>query len=290
MMISDIFFMSDCKVTKLSLFNTVTNTAISLCVNWYFRPTDVLGFAQYDVKWQISGLPAVEYLKRRTRSQTKPKILWRTQNNNYNMTAWWTIWTELIFKYSLHDMYTCCVHISILTSTILAVLFVPPSKIALENCYVYCPPLLLCIPILLSLIWWNLRPCLFQWSCFSVERSERHHQLQDTIPQHSGESTTGKWSEWVLLQVWKNTINTSSNPHPPLLHSRSVKMMCARSSERTREERHQAQTVWHQPVWNPVLTNWPPSSHRSSTDHWSCVKSLPASNTPPSSPSQRNPR
>ncbi len=103
----------------------------------------MLGFAQYDVKWQISGLAAVEYLKRRARSQTKPKILWRTQNNNYNMTAWLTIWTELIFKYSLHAIYTCCLHLSILTSTILAVLFVSPSKIALEKFYVYCPPLLL---------------------------------------------------------------------------------------------------------------------------------------------------
>ncbi len=48
-------------------------------------------------------------------------------------------------------------------------------------------------------------------------------------PQHSGESTTGRRSEWVLLQVWKKntpdspwtplltTINTSSNP--PLPHT-----------------------------------------------------------------------
>ncbi len=42
-----------------------------------------------------------------------------------------------------------------------------------------------------------------------MERSERDHQLQDTILQHCGESTTGRWSERVLLQVWKNT------PHPP---------------------------------------------------------------------------
>ncbi len=41
---------------------------------------------------------------------------------------------------------------------------------------------------------------------------------------------------------------------------------------------------------NPVLTSWPPSSHRSSTDHWSCVKSPHASNAPSSSPSQRNPK
>ncbi len=32
---------------------------------------------------------------------------------------------------------------------------------------------------------------LFQWFCFSVERYERHYQLQDTIPQHSAESTSG---------------------------------------------------------------------------------------------------
>ncbi len=36
---------------------------------------------------------------------------------------------------------------------------------------------------------------------------------------------------------------------------------------------------------NPVLTSWPPSSHRSSIDRWSCVNSPHASNAPPSSPS-----
>ncbi len=56
---------------------------------------------------------------------------------------------------------------------------------------------------------------IFQWFCFSVERYERHHQLQDTIPQHSGESTTGRRSEWVILQVWKNTLHTPCNPHLP---------------------------------------------------------------------------
>ncbi len=33
--------------------------------------------------------------------------------------------------------------------------------------------------------------------------------------------------------------------------------------ERTKEGKHQDQMVWHQSVWNPVLTSWPPSSHRS---------------------------
>ncbi len=61
-----------------------------------------------------------------------------------------------------------------------------------------------------------------------------------------------------ILTISLHNANTSCNPPPPLLHFRSVKKMCARSSERTREERHQVQTVWHQPVWNPVLTSWSP--------------------------------
>ncbi len=35
-----------------------------------------------------------------------------------------------------------------------------------------------------------------------------------------------------------------------------------------------------QSVWNPVLTSWPQSSQRSSTDHWNCAKSPNASNAP----------
>ncbi len=45
--------------------------------------------------------------------------------------------------------------------------------------------------------------------------------------------------------------------------------MCDRSSERTKEGKHQDQTVCHQPALKPVLTSWPPSSQRSSTDNWS---------------------
>ncbi len=91
-----------------------------------------------------------------------------------------------------------------------------------------------------ELFWKTKDTILFQWLSISVKRSERDHQLQDTIPQHCGESTTGRRSEWVLLQVWKNTIHTSctSCTPPPLLQCRSVKMTCARSSERTREGRH----------------------------------------------------
>ncbi len=45
-----------------------------------------------------------------------------------------------------------------------------------------------------------------------------------------------------LADDLNESINTSCNPSP-LLHCKSVKMTCARSSERTREGRHQAQTV-----------------------------------------------
>ncbi len=112
-------------------------------------------------------------------------------------------------------------------------------------------------------------PIIFQWFCFSVERYEIHHQLQDTIPQHSGESTTDRRSECVLLHVWKNTIHTSWNLY--LLHT------CTEDKRRWHvsglQNDLQAQKKWQQPAWKPVLTIWPPSSHRSSTDHWSCAKS-----------------
>ncbi len=75
---------------------------------------------------------------------------------------------------------------------------------------------------------WAKDTIVFQWFCFSVESYERHQQLQDTFPQRCGESTTGRQSDWVLLQIWKNTphtpwtslhttINSSSNP--PLPHT-----------------------------------------------------------------------
>ncbi len=34
-------------------------------------------------------------------------------------------------------------------------------------------------------------------------------------PQHCGESTTGRWSEWVLLQVWKKHHSHLLQPHLP---------------------------------------------------------------------------
>ncbi len=52
------------------------------------------------------------------------------------------LWTKLIFK-QRSPCLLCTPTVSILTSTILAVLFVSPSKNALDKFYVYCPPLLL---------------------------------------------------------------------------------------------------------------------------------------------------
>ncbi len=93
---------------------------------------------------------------------------------------------------------------------------------------------------------------------------------------------------WTSLHT---TINTSSNPSLPTpaiqISENEVRQVFWKQK---RKKKHLAQTVLHQSVWNPVLTSWPPSSQRSSTDHWNCAKSPHASNAPPSSPSQRNPK
>ncbi len=61
---------------------------------------------------------------------------------------------------------------------------------------------------------------------------------------------------------------TPLSPTPAL---EIMKMTCARSSEKTKEGKHQDQTVCHQPPLKPVVTSWPPSSQIFSTDHWSCA-------------------
>ncbi len=109
-----------------------------------------------------------------------------------------------------------------------------------------------------------------------MERPERHHKLQDIIPQHWGESTTSEdlnefYCRFEIPGLTPHTRSEHLSTQPltplttPLLRFRSVKMMCIRSSESRREKKHQAQKVSHQPVWKPVLTSWPTSSHRSST-------------------------
>ncbi len=106
----------------------------------------------------------------------------------------------------------------------------------------------------------------------------------------------------VLLQVWKiphtcpehlftqplTPPATPLSPTPAIQISENEVRQVFRKKKWKKE--HLAQTVLHQSVWNPVLTSWPPSSQRASTDHWSCAKSPHASNGPPSSPSQINPK
>ncbi len=115
-------------------------------------------------------------------------------------------------------------------------------------------------------------PIIFQWFCFSVERYEIHHQIQDTITQHSGESTTDRRSECVLLQVWKNTIHTSWNPH--LLHTCTEDKMCQVYKIITRPRQHDTSL--------PENLCWPAGPHLH-TD----LQQI--SGAPPSSLFQRNP-
>ncbi len=64
-----------------------------------------------------------------------------------------------------------------------------------------------------------------------------------------------------------------THPATPLSHTPELQIReddMRQVFKKNKRRKAQVQTVWHQPVWNPVLTSWPPSSHRSSTDHWSC--------------------
>ncbi len=132
-----------------------------------------------------------------------------------------------------------------------------------------------------------------------MERPESHQQLQDPIPQHWGQSTTGWRPEQVILPVWKAKAwsdtphplwpshNTAINtlPLPPLYCfsacTQNLWRWCNQSLQETEDK--EAQMVSLQPASKPVLSSYHSSSHWSSIDHWSCVKSPPASNAPPSS-------
>ncbi len=88
-------------------------------------------------------------------------------------------------------------------------------------------------------------------------------------------------------QLYTQPLTPPETPSLPHLQFRSAKTRCARSSGSRKGKKHQAQMVSHQPVWNPVLTSWPSSSRSSITG---TVRSpFMLFNTPPSSPSQRNP-
>ncbi len=93
---------------------------------------------------------------------------------------------------------------------------------------------------------------------------------------------------WTPLHT---TINTSGNPPLPHTCNSDQRRRGASGLPEAEKEKSTRPRLLQQSVWNPVLTSWPPSSNRSSTDHWNCAKSPHASNAPPSSsPSQRNPK
>ncbi len=143
----------------------------------------------------------------------------------------------------------------------------------------------------------SIRPTTAKCLCFSVKRYERYHQLQDTIPQHSGESIPGRRFECLLLTPhppWTplhTTIHTSSNPPLPHNYNSNQRRRCVPGlqEEQKKESTRTRQFVTSLPK-NLCWSAAPPSSHRSSTDHWSCAKSPHASNAPPSTPSLRNPK
>ncbi len=91
-----------------------------------------------------------------------------------------------------------------------------------------------------------------------MERYERHHQLENTIPQHCGESTTGRRSVWVLLQVWKNTIHTSYNPPLPHTCTADKRRWYATLQKYQEKEGTKPKQCDTSLVWNPALTSWPP--------------------------------
>ncbi len=139
---------------------------------------------------------------------------------------------------------------------------------------------------------WAKDPILFQWHGFSVEKALKDITNYKTpSPSAVENQQQGRRSEWVLLQVEKHHKHFQQPPSPPHLHSRSVKIMCARVF-RKNKRRKAPGPDGVSPVLSETLC-WPAGPHLhtdSSTDHWSCVKPLPASNAPPSSPSLRNPR
>ncbi len=142
----------------------------------------------------------------------------------------------------------------------------------------------------------NLPVILLQWG--KVWKTERNYKTPSPSSLENQQLAILITFTVDLEKLPTPALNTSTQqltppatPYLPHQHWKQVKMTCARSSERTKEGKHQNQTpVCHQPALKPALTSYPPSSQRSLTDHWSCVKSLHASNAPPSSPSQRNPK
>ncbi len=62
--------------------------------------------------------------------------------------------------------------------------------------------------------------------------------------------------------IWMSSIAGLKKHHSHLQPPPPPHLRCKKIERR----KAQAQTVWHHPVWKLVLTSWPQSSHRSSTD------------------------
>ncbi len=97
-----------------------------------------------------------------------------------------------------------------------------------------------------------------------------------------------EFCSFILVSVYINT--SSSNPLSPttaLKLSEDDVCQVFRKNERRKAPGPGGVSTVCLKSWADQLD---PYSHRSSTDHWSCAKSPHASNAPPSSPSQRNPK
>ncbi len=125
----------------------------------------------------------------------------------------------------------------------------------------------------------------------------KDNQLQDTIPstvenQHLADDLNEFYSRFEKTphacsgHLSTHPLNTSSNPLSPTPCNSDQQRWGEPGLPEAEKEKIARPRQLHQSVWTPVLTSWPPSSQRSSTDNWNCVKSSHASNAPPSSPSK----
>ncbi len=107
----------------------------------------------------------------------------------------------------------------------------------------------------------------FQWLCFSVERSERHHQIQDTIPSTmENQQLADNLNEFYFRfekTLWTplhTTINTSSNPPLPQTCNSDQQRRGASGLPEAEKEKITRPRLLHHPVWNPALNSWPQRS------------------------------
>ncbi len=78
-------------------------------------------------------------------------------------------------------------------------------------------------------------------------------------PQHCGESTNGRRSEWVLLQIWKITIHTSCNP--PLPHTYTADKWRRRAPGLQKEQKEESTRPRRCVTSLPKNLCWPAGPH-----------------------------